>query len=471
VTTISSGTSYVTVLTPGDELEAALIDLESGLTGRVLRPGDEDYEEARLVQNAIHDRFPAVIAQPASANDVALALRFARSRGMTISVRSGGHSFAGLSVNNGGMVIDLRGLNALSIEPETGIARAGPAVTSAVLGAAAQEHGLALSTGDTSSVGLGGLTLGGGIGWMVRKQGLTIDSLLSAEMVTAEGEIVRASAEENPDLFWALRGGGGNFGIVTQFEYQLHKVGTIYGGLIALPATSEAVRAYADYARWAPNELTTIAALMASPPAPFVPEELVGKPALIVLVCYAGDASEGQRVVEPMRQIAQPLFELMMPMPYPAIYDFTAEAAQRLRFVARSMFLDELPDDVIDISIDAMQMISPMSMIQIRPLGGRMAEIGASDTAFAHRDAGFMFASIGIWEEGESGQSEASWAQAVYEMTAPYGNGVYVNFLQDEPERIREAYPGETYDRLVVIKRRYDPDNVFSQNVNIKAAK
>ena len=449
--------------------EAAVLELESELAGWVLLPGDEDYEEARLTQNRAYSKFPAVIVQAVNTRDVALAVRFARSHGLTLSIRSGGHSFTAQSTNDGGMVIDLRLLNNVLIDPATGIARAQPAVKSSELGAAAQEHGLALSTGDTPSVALGGLTLGGGIGYMVRKQGLALDNLRSVEMVTAYGQIVRASEEENPDLFWAIRGGGGNFGIVTEFEYQLHAVGTVYAGIIALPLSPDALRGVAEYGRSAPNELTMIINIMAAPPAPFVPEDVVGKPVVMAFVCYAGGPADGEKALQPIRDIAAPLFEVVAPMPYPAIYAFTEELAQPLSFMSRSLFTKDLSDNVVGTFVDAMQLAGPMSLLQVRPLGGKFAEVPADATAFAHRDAGYMLAAIGVWENGTPGDAEVAWAQAVYEMIAAESCGAYANFLQDEPERIGEAYPEATYRRLVEVKRRYDPENLFSQNVNIKA--
>jgi FAD/FMN-containing dehydrogenase len=469
--TMTLSTPTLPVSTPRSTIRQSVQDLASRLEGRVILPGDPDYEEARQVYNRSYSRFPAMIVQAASTDDVARAVRFARANELTLAVRSGGHGFAGQAVNNGGLVIDLRFMDGLSIDPERRIARAQPGVTSRKLGETAQQYGLALSTGDTSSVALGGLTLGGGIGWMVRKQGLTIDNLISAEMVTADGRVVRASAGENPDLFWAMRGGGGNFGIVTELEYQLHEVGTVYGGLIGLPLTREVLRAYSDYARNAPDELTTITMIMAAPQAPFVPEEVVGRPAVIVVACYAGDPSQGERVVEPIRAIANPLFEFLAPMPYVSIYDFTEEETKPGPFMARSLFLEDMPDDVLDSLVDAMAEAGPLSAIQLRPLGGRMAEIPEDATAFAHRKAGYMLAVLGIWEEGNPADAEVAWTQQVFDSLASRSSGVYVNFLQAEPSRVREAYPATTYRRLAEVKRIYDPANVFAGNVNIEAAR
>jgi hypothetical protein len=302
---------------------------------------------------------------------------------------------------------------------------------------------------------------------MVREHGLTIDSLLSVEMVTADGDIVVANEFENPDLFWALRGGGGNFGIVTQFEFRLQPVGTVLAGMIALPPTPEVLRRYADDALQAPNGLTTITFLMQAPPAPFVPEDVVGKLSFIVMVAYTGDLAEGEAAIAPLREIATPQFEMVAPMPYPSIYDFTHEATFRANEVVRSQFMDELSDEVIEATLAAMAVASPRNMIQIRALGGKMAEVPAGDTAFAHRAANYILAAVGSWDEGQDGAMETTWLEDYYDAIRPYGTGVYVNFLADDTERIREAYPGATYERLVMVKRRFDPENVFCQNQNI----
>jgi FAD/FMN-containing dehydrogenase len=451
-----------------DGMIEAVRTLENAIDGRVLLPGDADYDEARLIRLITEDSFPGIIIQVASAADVATAVRFARQRDMVFSVRSGGHSFSGHSTNNGGVVIDLRNLNAVVVDPETRTARAQPGATSAVLGAAAAEHGLAISTGDTSSVALGGLTLGGGIGWMAREQGLTIDNLLSVEMVTAEGEIIRASKVEHAGLFWALRGGGGNFGIVTEFELQLHRVDTVLAGLVALPPTADVIKRYAEWASAAPDQLTTITFLMQAPPAPFVPAEAVGKLAFIVLICYTGPIADGEALVQELRNIAQPVFELVAPMPYPAIYAFSEQGVHRTREVARSMFMNELPDDFLEAVVDAMSRATPIYAVQLRTLGGQMARIPAGESAFAHRDRKYLFTLIGQWPEGDDGTDAKQWVYGLYNQVNCYAKGAYVNFLQSEPERVREAYPAGTYERLVEVKRRYDPDNVFSRNTNVK---
>ena len=447
--------------------DGAIRSLEAVLDGRVILPGDKAYDESRQIRNMGIDRFPAIIVQVAAAGDVAQAVRFARDYDLRIAVRSGGHSFSGHSVIDGGIVIDLRNLSAITIDPRTRIARVQPGATSAMLAAAAQVHSLALSTGDVSSVAVGGLTLGGGIGWMVREQGLTIDNLRSVQMVSAESEIIRASASENPDLFWALRGGGGNFGIVTEFEFQLHEVGTVLAGALALPPTPEALRGYAEWAMKAPNAMTTITYILPAPPAPFVPAEMVGEVVMFVIACYTGDAQEGQAVLDGLRQVATPLFEMVAPMPYPAIYDFTQEGTLRTREASRSLFMRELPDDVIEAIVATISSMSPTSMIQLRVLGGRMAEVPPVETAFAHRTSPYVLTIVRGWQEGE-GAADTDWVNSFFERVRGYSTGVYANFTQNEDHRVGEAYPPETYRRLAEVKQNYDPSNVFAMNLNIR---
>jgi FAD/FMN-containing dehydrogenase len=305
---------------------------------------------------------------------------------------------------------------------------------------------------------------------MVRKQGLTIDSLLSAEVVTAEGHIVRASETENPDLFWAIRGGGGNFGIVTEFEFQVHEVGTVLAGLIGLPATPYVLRRYADLAKEAPEELSTICFLMPAPPAPFVPADAVGQLTFMVMLCYTGDLAEGEKAVAPLRQIADPMFELVAPMPYPAIYDFTQDGSLRARDFNHSQFMDEMPDEAIQAFLDAMALANPLSFIQIRTLGGQMARVSSGETAFAHRDANYLVAIVGMWEDDAARDQAVRWVDDVFAKVRPFGDGTYVNFIQYETDRLGDAYPPATLSRLAQVKRRYDPENVFSQNQNVRPA-
>ena len=305
----------------------AVTILEERVRGRIIRPSDEEYEQARVIHNAAYQRYPRLIVQPADVGDVIAAVQFAREQGLPLAVRSGGHSVSGLSSSDG-VVVDFSGMKTITIDPERRTARVEPGATWGEVTDAAHEHGLAIPAGDTGTVGVGGLTTGGGIGWLARKHGLTIDSLLAAEIVTADGRFLRVSADEHPDLFWAVRGGGGNFGIVTAFEFQTHPVGMVVGGAIFYDAADgEAVlRGYADYARNAPDELTTIVFMMHAPPLPFIPSEKHGTLVIALGLVYAGDLEEGQRVVQPLRELATPIVDMTGPMPYPAIYALTAEA-------------------------------------------------------------------------------------------------------------------------------------------------
>jgi FAD/FMN-containing dehydrogenase len=317
---------------------------------------------------------------------------------------------------------------------------------------------------------MGGLTTGGGIGFMLRKHGLAIDNLLAAQVVTAAGEIVTASASERADLFWAIRGGGGNFGIVIEFTYRLAPVGQILGGELMLPASREVIRGYLDYVAAAPDDLTTIANLWHAPPAPHVPQERVGELVLSILVCWTGSLADGERALAPLRALATPVADAVSPIPYPDIYRFTAFAAEPHGASIRSMFADALSDAALDRALEAIQHASsPFSLIQFRGLGGAMARVGNDATAFAHRDRRYFVAIIGIWlDAAEDANLHHVWTDALWQTIRWEGSGVYVNFLENEGAgRVRDAYPPDTYARLVEIKRKYDPQNIFRFNQNI----
>ena len=444
------------------------------IAGETVRPGDNTYNEVRQLANFDFDRRPAAIVRAQNANDVAAAVRFARRNDLALAVRSGGHSVAGFSMINDALVIDLSQMRRVLIDPEKRTARVQSGATSGDLAGPAHAYGLALSTGDTSSVGIGGLTLGGGIGWMARKYGLAIDNLLSVELVTAEGALIKASATEHTELFWALRGGGGNFGIVTEFEFQLAPVGSIYGGALVLPATREVIRGFLEYSAQAPEELTNIANIMHAPPAPFVPADRVGELCLMVMVVFSGDAEAGERAVAPLRALAEPIADAVGPMPYPAIYNFTAAAAERHGGAVRSGFAHSFSDESIDAALEAMERAtSPISMFQLRVLGGAVSRVGKEETAFGHRDKPIFFAVLGLWLDPEDdGEAHKQWTSALWEELRPSAAGVYVNFVQDEGEgRVRDAYPAGIYDRLANVKGMYDPENVFHFNQNIRPAR
>lgn len=443
--------------------------LRAKISGEVITPEDEAYEAARTVHIAHYDRRPSAIVRVANEQDVAEVVRFATAQGMPLAVRSGGHSVPGLSMIDGIVTVDLSGLNKVTIDPVRRVAYAQAGATSRDLALPAHEHGLALTTGDTASVGLGGLVTGGGIGYMSRKYGLTIDNLISARVVTADGEIRTASASENPDLFWAIRGGGGNFGIVTEFELQLAPVDTVLGGALVLPATREVVRGYLDYMAVAPDGLTTLVNMMAAPPAPFIPEDLVGTPVFMVLTVWTGDTEDGQRAIAPLRALAEPHADTIAEIPYPAIYEYTAELEGRHGVALRSMFADSFSDEAIDAAIAAVHNgTAPVSMLHIRGQGGAIARVPSDATAFAHRAQKYFISVIAVWmPDDEQQATHEAWADGLWSRIRGEASGAYVNFLQDEPERIHEAYPPATLQRLREVKTAYDPQNVFRFNQNI----
>ncbi len=447
-----------------------LESLRSQLAGTLITADSSDYDAGRSTLSITIDRRPFAIVRAANAEDVATAVRFARENDIPLSVRSGGHSLGHYSVVDGAVVVDLSGMKRVDIDPETRIARVQAGATSGDLAGPANAHGLALSTGDTHSVGMGGLTTGGGIGFMARKYGLAIDNLRSAQVVLASGEIVTASEIEHPDLFWAIRGGGGNVGIVTTFVFHLAPVDQILGGVILLPASRAVVRGYLDYADTAPDGLTTLVNIMHAPPAPFVPQERVGELVFAILVCWTGDAADGERALAPLRALAMPIADTVGPMPYPAIYGYTAHQAEPHAASIRQMFAHDLSDAALDAMLDAMeQATSPYSMVHLRGMGGAVARVPVDATAFAHRDQRHFVAIIAIWlDAAEDAVVHTGWTESLWQTIRPEGSGVYVNFLENEgADRVREAYPPATYARLADIKRRYDPENLFRFNQNI----
>ncbi len=444
--------------------------LRSRVAGDVIDPASEAYDAARQVFDITVDRRPLAIVRVATTADVVEAVRFVRQHDLPLAVRSGAHSVAGFSAVEGGIVIDLSAMRGVTVDPQTGTARVQAGATSGDLAGPAHAYGLALSTGDASSVGLGGLTTGGGIGFMVRKHGLTIDNLLSAEVVTADGRVRTASAAENPDLFWAIRGGGGNFGIITEFTFQLAPVGQVLGGALVLPATHDVIRGYVDYIATAPDDLTTITNFMHAPPAPFIPEGRIGEPVMMILVCWTGDLEEGERVIAPLRALATPVADTVAPIPYPVLYNFTEESTKPHGVAIRSMYADEISDESIDAIIAGMEVAtSPLAMVQFRGLGGAMARVPQDATAFAHRDRQYMVTVLSLWADADDDETpHRAWAEALWQQIRHDATGVYANFLSNEGQaRVREAYPGATYERLVAVKRAYDPGNFFRLNQNI----
>ena len=445
--------------------------LRENLTGRVIAPDDPEYDDARAVFYGGIDRRPAVIARVANASDVSSVVSLARETELELAVRSGGHSVAGHCVSEGGIVLDLSEMKALDIDVAGRTAWAETGLTAVEYSNAAAVHGLATGFGDTGSVGIGGITLGGGVGFLVRKYGLTIDDLLAAEIVTADGEILLVDAETHPDLFWAIRGGGGNFGVATRFRFRLHEVGTFVGGLLFLPATPEIIASFIAEAESAPEELSTIANVMPAPPMPFVPEERHGELVIFALMAYAGEPEEGERVLAPFRALAEPIADMVKPVPYPEIY-LPDEEDYHPVATGRTMFVDAVGPGTAGTILDHLETsTASMGVAQLRVLGGAMARVPVDATAFAHRKSRIMVNVAAVYESPEDTATHEAWVTGFAGALRQGDNGAYVNFLADEGEaRVRNAYPGATWDRLREIKGRYDPINLFRLNQNIPPA-
>jgi FAD/FMN-containing dehydrogenase len=446
--------------------------LRAAFDGRVVAPDDPGYDQARAIFYGGFDRRPAMIVCPTDAGEVAQVVTLARDSGLELAVRSGGHSNAGHSTTEGGIVLDLGAMKALDIDPQQRTAWAQTGLTAGEYTAKAHAYGLATGFGDTGSVGIGGLTLGGGVGYLVRRHGLTIDDLLAAEVVTADGQLLRVDDQTHPELFWALRGGGGNFGVATRLQFRLHEVATVVGGMLLLPATADTIAGFIAAAQAAPEELSTIANVMPAPPMPFVPEDQHGQLVIFALLVHAGPPEAGERAVAPLRALATPIADLVRPMPYPEIYQFTEGGPGPDHEAARSLFVDTVDQQVAGTIVDHLQAATaPIAVAQLRVLGGAMARVPVDATAFAHRPRRVMVALGAVWERAGEAATHQAWVAefaAALDQGAP---GVYVNFLGDEGRaRVREAYPGSTWERLTAVKRRYDPTNLFRRNQNIPPA-
>jgi len=445
--------------------------LRAAFNGRVIAPGDAGYDQARTIFYGGFDRRPAVIVRVADATDVSRVVSLARETGLELAVRSGGHSVAGHGVSDGGIVLDLSDMRALQIDAQRRTAWAQTGLTAGDYTNAAAAYGLATGFGDTGSVGIGGITLGGGVGYLVRKHGLTIDNLLAAEIVTADGRLLRVDAEKHADLFWALRGGGGNFGVATRFQFRLHQVDTIVGGMLLLPATPAVIAGFVAEAEAAPEELSTIANIMPAPPLPFVPAEQHGRLVVMALVAYAGEVEAGERAIAPFRALATPIADLVRPMPYPQIYP-PEDASYHPTAVGRTMFVNTIDRGVAETIVDHLEASdASMRVAQLRVLGGAMARVAPDATAFAHRASRIMVNVAAFYEGPEDRAMREAWVSDFAAALRQEDAGAYVGFLGDEGEaRIREAYPQSTWDRLRAIKGRYDPTNLFRLNQNIPPA-
>lgn len=441
--------------------------LEAAIGGDLILPGHPRYEEIRQVWNGMIDRRPAGVARCRSVDDVVAAVRFARAHDLPIAVRGGGHNAAGLAVIDDGLVIDLTEMNAVAVDAERRIARAGGGATWGDFDAATQEHGLATTGGAISMTGVAGLTLGGGLGYLMRKHGLACDNLIGAQVVLADGSVVITSETERPELLWGLRGGGGNFGVVTEFVFQLHPLDGVYAGLILHPRERAvaALRRFREQTEAAPDELTVFCAQLCAPD---------GAPLVAYILAYAGDAAAGEAAAAGFRALGEPIADLVAPMPYVALQQMLDEGFQPGPHVYwRSHFLTGLPDEAIETLVaGANAAPSPLNAVLVEHAGGAVSRIGQDETAFDHRDAEYNLAIIAKWLDPADAEANIAWARSLWEAMQPFARGVYVNYLGvgDSAERVREAYSPAKYARLAALKREYDPENVFRRNQNIAPA-
>jgi FAD/FMN-containing dehydrogenase len=445
--------------------------LRDAVHGRVIAPDDADYDAARTIMYGGVDLHPAAIVRVADADDVARVLGIARQTGLELAVRSGGHSASGHGCTEGGIVIDVRDLKGLDIDVANRTAWAGSGLTAGEYSTAAAEHGLATGFGDTGSVGLGGITLGGGVGYLGRKHGLAIDNLLAAEIVTADGQVLVTDAESHPDLFWAIRGGGGNFGVATKFKFRLHDVRSFVGGILVLPASVETVAGFIAAAEAAPDELSTIGNVMPCPPLPFVAEEHHGSLVIFAMLAYAGDVEAGQAALAPFRSLATPLADMTGPSSYPEMFPPDDPDYHPLA-VSRTMFMDHIDRPVAETIMRFLEASdAAMRVAQLRVLGGAIARVPADATAYAHRTSRIMVNIAAFYEGPDDKPIREAWVAEFSAALNQGDSGAYVNFVGDEGEaRTRAAYPGATWDRLARIKAEYDPDNLFRLNQNIPPA-
>jgi FAD/FMN-containing dehydrogenase len=445
--------------------------LRAWVSGDVIAPDDERYDEARCVFMPGYDRRPAVIVRPVDALEAAFVVVLAKLTGAGLAVRGGGHSSAGHGVCDDGIVLDLARMRSLELDPGTRTVWAGTGLTANDVVQPAAAYGLTVPFGDTGSVGIGGLTLGGGIGYLVRKHGLTIDSLLAAEVVTADGVVRHVDAEHEPDLFWAIRGGGGNFGVATRLQFRLHPVDTVFGGLLVLPATPETIAGFAAAAEAAPDELSAIANVLPAPPVPFLPPEQHGTPVIFAMLVHAGSIEAAERDAAPFRALG-PLADLLRPLPYPELFPAEGPPA-RGGATGRTLFLDRIDAGVAATMLERMRASSAqLAAFQLRVLGGAAARVPREETAFAHRSSRILTNVGAVFDDPAEAAEHEAWVAETVAVLRQDDAGAYVNFLADEgEERVRAAYPGPTWERLRAIKRRYDPENLFRSNQNVPPAR
>jgi FAD/FMN-containing dehydrogenase len=442
--------------------------LSAGIRGDLLRPGDDGYDSARTIWNGMIDRHPALIVRCAGVSDIVQSVNFARQSGLLVSVRGGGHNVSGNAICDGGIMIDLSPMKSVHVDPERCVARVEPGVLWGEFDHETQQFGLATTGGLISTTGVAGLTLGGGIGWLMGNHGLACDNLLSVDIITAEGQFLTASESQNQELFWGLRGGGGNFGIVTSFEFRLHPVSEMLGGIIMhrLDQAVDFVKFYNEFSQTAPDELGTLLAFATSPD---------GEPVVAIRACYNGPCEEGERILKPLREFGTPLADMIGPMPYVEIQRMIDDGfPSGMQNYWKSNFLSELDDKAIQTIVDYMRRApSPNSKIAIEQFHGAAGRVGSNDTAFNHRDARYNLLIVGIWPDASARDENVSWVRNLWDAMQPYSSGgVYVNYLGQEAdegiERIKAAYGHDKYERLVALKNKYDPSNVFRMNQNIR---
>jgi FAD/FMN-containing dehydrogenase len=453
----------------------AVEELRSKITGEVITPEDGAYEEARLVWNGMIDRRPALVVRCFSASDVVAALATAREHDLIVSVRCGSHSTPGYSSCDDGIVIDLRGMNRVTVDPASKTARVQGGTSWGELDAATQEHGLAVTGGRVSDTGVGGLALGSGSGWLERSHGVTCESLLSAEVVTADGAIVTASEQENPELFWGLRGGGGNFGVVTEFEFRLHPVGPIIAaGMLLYPRAQagEVIRNYRDFIARAPEAVGGGVALLTAPPEEFVPEDIRGKPAVGVVFCYVGSPEEGMAAAEPLRSFGSPVVDMIQPMPYAVVQQMLDAGSPRgVREYFKVDSLPELSDAAIDTVLAyAEQLPAPFGQLILGPLGGALARTDRESMALSIDDAAWTYFCLSMWMDPSQDDANIAWTRGFHEAMRPFAVGTAMpNFIEPDEgiARLSASYGADKYSRLQALKDRWDPGNVFRMNQNI----
>jgi FAD/FMN-containing dehydrogenase len=456
--------------------ETAIEQFKGSLKGQFINSKDADYEEARKVWNGMIDKHPLMIVRCADEDDVTKAVNFARNNKLEIAVRGGGHNVAGFSTCDDGIVIDLSPMKKIEVDKTSRTAKAQAGLTWGEFDNATQEHGLATTGGLVTTTGVAGFTLGGGFGWLVRKYGMTIDNLLSVDMILANGKRTTASPTENPDLFWGVRGGGGNFGIVTSFTFKLHPVGpNVYGGALFYPISKakDLLHFYNKWTQTLPDELSTMTAFLTAPPLPFIPKELVGSQMIGVALCFTGEKVEGDNLLKPLRDFMQPAVDVVGPIPYVALQGMFDESAPKgIHSYWRTHYFNELSDNAINTLIEQvskLKNLSPFSAVHIHHWGGEINRVKSEDAAFSHRDARFVMNIVGVWKAGDDANKNINWVRNSSDAVKQFSTGkLYLNFMADIGEdKVMAAYGKDKYDKLVQLKNKYDPENLFHLNQNI----